>query len=409
MKKIKRKDTQIRKIVPALLILLAVSIFILFSLFSNLFVNLSPIVDNTYLGLSIVNVSATRMFVCNDTDAGIFSNETGKLSAFIYSKNKGIWKQISKWGPVNDSCTGSKVRELYCLPNGRYKYAIINCPLGCNNGKCLTFDDTPDCIDTDNGINYGTYGEISGGLLCQRGRGCSIFKGKMQDTCISQTALRETFCTNGKIINSTRVNCANGIKCENGKCNSMPENKYLKIEIKEEKIGENIQLSLNSLEGVYGDLSSLQTSSYYPEEEYPYILETRDASGNTLSQYALQSSRFIIYDNFGSETDPGGIIELNESIIEAIIPLDLSASQILINNTENDTIIDLNINPSTINVQRNCKIENEIVNFTAGETCCNLPGLSVVNYEENKWACTKCGDGICSQYENKYTCQEDCQ
>lgn len=186
---------------------------------------------------------------------------------------------------------------------------------------------------------------------------------------------------------------------------------YIQLEINEKKIkdifddkgeiiSQEIEFSLLNLTNLYG---LYDTSIEYYDEENPssYILRTYDKDGNILANFSLSLGRFIFYDTFEQE-NPGGVIEINESIISIIMPFDMKIRAIKIE--QNNTLTNLNINPSDLKCERTCKLENEIA---VEEKCCS--GLIKIKQANGNFICVKCGDNVCSEYEDEYSCYEDCK
>jgi len=190
------------------------------------------------------------------------------------------------------------------------------------------------------------------------------------------------------------------------------ESCYIELEINENKtkdiynnqseiIFQDIEFSLFNITNLFGSYFSL--FNYYNEEiPSSYILRTYDKNNTILENFSLDSGRFIFYDDFGNITNPGGVIELNKSVISAVIPYDKRISKIKIENGNSST--DLNVNPADFKCERTCKIENE--SLTENERCCSR--FVKAMQDDNSYRCVKCGDGICSPYENEYSCYKDC-
>ncbi len=171
-------------------------------------------------------------------------------------------------------------------------------------------------------------------------------------------------------------------------------------------LGENIEFSLQESESLYG-LYAHSVNKYNPEIPGDYILRTYDSNGNILNNYALSSGRFIFYDNF-EEGNPGGVIELDEGTISAVIPYDYRIANIKVDFNGFET--DLNIGAGDFKCERTCLLENE-VGVVGEDKCCLSFNEGIVMLETDKdggkFVCSKCGDGICSESEKNY-CYEDC-
>lgn len=186
---------------------------------------------------------------------------------------------------------------------------------------------------------------------------------------------------------------------------TLVESCFIKLEIDEEKVGDDIQFTLGSQENLYGNHKGLV--NHYDEEfgiKEDYTLRTYDSGNSRLNSFSLSSSRFLLYDTFSEDEDNlGGTIKTDSGTISVIIPHTENIASIKIEN--NGTETDLNINPSEIICERTCKIEDEIGNLD-NDNCCI--GFIRSIREDNSFICTNCGDGICSDDENNYLCAEDC-
>jgi len=185
---------------------------------------------------------------------------------------------------------------------------------------------------------------------------------------------------------------------------SAQEGCYISITINEENIldYEYIDFFLNSTENLYGDYSNF-VEEYNSEIPSDYILNTYDINNNLLNQYSLYTGLFIYYDTFDPD-NPGGILELNESVTSLIIPYDANINSIKIDNQGVET--DLGINPADFICEMTCISEQERGYYEA-DSCCE--GLSPVPiYQGDRFICVNCGDGNCTDYEDEASCYADC-
>jgi hypothetical protein len=143
---------------------------------------------------------------CLDLDNG--TNFFERSKAYDFTKG-GVYEDYCSKAP------GSKTIVEYICRNGRVDFDLALCPNGCRDGACLPPPGV-DCKDSDNGLNYTTYGSVSrNGMISY-------------DRCLSETYLSELSC-NLSLINSvsledplvvTSYYCPNG--CMNGACLSEP-------------------------------------------------------------------------------------------------------------------------------------------------------------------------------------------
>ncbi|MBT3398085.1 hypothetical protein HOA55_04425 [archaeon] len=241
------------------------------------------------------------------------------------------------------------------------------------------------------------------------------------------------------------------------------ESCFIRLEIGEDKIGEEIQFSLVGQENLYGNYGGLV--DYYDDDggiAEDYLLRVNDLEGDLLFSSALSSSRFVFYDNFGEdEEDLGGVLETESGIIPVIVPYIENIGSIRIENGEVET--DLNVNVGEIICERTCMAEGE-TGSSDDESCCigfiksggepillgDADGDGVVGeldtavfqsqfglieeglsadfdgdgdvdlsdftfIRENMggepktpFTCVNCGDGVCSDDEDPDLCPEDC-
>ena len=169
--------------------------------------------------------------------------------------------------------------------------------------------------------------------------------------------------------------------------------------------------SLLEQRNLYGFYSG-SVPAYSDEISGGYVLNLLDSSSQSIGKYSLDSSRFILYDNFGADCDPeldpecdlGGVIEADAGVISVIVPYSSDVSKAIVEQEEVQT--DLGINPSDIKCERTCKVEGESGEYSQDQSCCL--GYSKIQTSEDAFVCSKCGDGICSEYENELGCFEDC-
>ncbi len=179
------------------------------------------------------------------------------------------------------------------------------------------------------------------------------------------------------------------------------ESCYIELEIKEKKINDRIEFSLLDMENLYGTYANL-VNECGNESQGHYMLSTYDENRTNLHNYSVNSGRFLFYDTF-NQTNPGGIIETNQSIISIIIPYDHRIKDIKIK--YNDIETELAFNSNDMRCERTCIIENE-TGIIGEDECC--AGLIKVDKDEENFVCVNCGDGVCSENEDYYSCFEDC-
>jgi len=168
----------------------------------------------------------------------------------------------------------------------------------------------------------------------------------------------------------------------------------------------DLNLAFASQENLYGNYESF-INNYDSEVPETYILRVYNTYNQTLGNYSLSTSLLVYYDNFGNETDPGGVILLNESQNSLIIPYFPSISKITIQSFNGTERVLTGFNPSLVSCVRTCKNEGETGIF-ANDTCCE--GFAQVQKDENSFVCIKVGDGICNSSigEDRYNSYSDC-
>lgn len=138
----------------------------------------------------------------------------------IYTNSYVTYKNVN----YVDSCSGSSVNEMLCIPGkgGKLEKSSANyaCTYGCDNGKCLSKPiPVESCADTDQGFIQEIAGTVSG----QKADGSYY---SYSDNCPSIYRLVEYYCYNNQPFFAD-VNCTpimNGTTllnyvCENGTCN----------------------------------------------------------------------------------------------------------------------------------------------------------------------------------------------
>jgi hypothetical protein len=130
----------------------------------------------------------TTVFVpCTDSDGGEDINV------------KGTAARGSESG--TDGCEGAAMlREYYCSGNV-IGMRLVECPLGCSDGRCLG------CEDSDGGDDPDVYGEVTLGTTLRK-----------KDTCSNRdgVTLTEFYCA-GNTVASRQVTCPTS--CDGGYCN----------------------------------------------------------------------------------------------------------------------------------------------------------------------------------------------
>ena len=163
----------------------------------------------------------------------------------------------------------------------------------------------------------------------------------------------------------------------------------------------------DSQQNLYGEYSS-SVQPYDNETPQTYILKTYNGMNSLLSSYSLGSGLVVYYDNFGNETDPGGIELLNESQTSAIIPYNASIHKItiqLFNTTAEKELV--GFNSSNLSCERTCKIPGE-PGVYGNDSCCS--GFTEIVHNNTVLGCITTNDGICDSLlgENKYNSFNDC-
>jgi hypothetical protein len=221
---------------------------------------------------------------------------------------------------------------------------------------------------------------------------------------------------------------------------SASEECYNKIIIDERLVYDSfgnvsdVALSYIGRESIYGNYAGM-VDEYITGFEDNYLLKVFSSSGNELGAYSFGTGLIIFYDNFGNETDFGGMEILDEGETSVIFPYFADASEIKVyfNGTEkfrqdiSDIFGDLvcsgcvvqgGFGSKTSKVQSPESILGGDINgdgviaeeLLINQQCCE--GLTSVfpnSFDLNSFVCTKCGDGICSQYEDYRSCWVDCK
>jgi len=172
---------------------------------------------------------------------------------------------------------------------------------------------------------------------------------------------------------------------------------FISLQINESKTANSINFSLIKTEALYGNYNFFDIKGIEN-----YNLKIYSKSG--IKERNISSSRFIYYDNWDDSDNPGGVIELNSSILGIIIDYDKEINKITI--TSNGTETDLGVNINKIKCERTCKIKGEIGSYEKNEDCCSIYRRGPINV--SNFACIVCGDNRCEKNEDIYSCAEDC-
>ena len=105
-----------------------------------------------------------------------------------------------------DNCQNSiKLTEFVCISESEMERVQIICDFMCVDGACVE-DNNTYCNDSDGGLNYDVYGEITGDMATP---------GPNYDMCTGDINLREVYCNNS-LGYFTLHPCLYG--CEDGAC-----------------------------------------------------------------------------------------------------------------------------------------------------------------------------------------------
>jgi hypothetical protein len=178
------------------------------------------------------------------------------------------------------------------------------------------------------------------------------------------------------------------------------EDCYLKFDINESKVGEEINFELIGQNNLYGDYEG---PAAIKGSDGDYTLKVLGSGGSLLRSYEIYTSRFIFYDNIGNDENPGGVEEFDYGMISIIVDYEEGISGVEIDNGGETT--SLSIDSSSIACTRTCMIENETGTYGVDKCCEDFLSYRL---DENSFVCGVCGDGLCLDYEDRYSCVEDC-
>lgn len=174
---------------------------------------------------------------------------------------------------------------------------------------------------------------------------------------------------------------------------------YVRLLILETKTPDgSIGFSLTSTKNLYGHYDGL-VKSYGLDFGSDYILRTYDGQNRILNEYPIHSARLDLWD----DDSGGGMTENDSATISVTLPYNQKIAKITIKNKGVE--INLGVNPSALQCQRTCKLENETGDY---ETYWCCAGLLSIPRADNSFTCANCGNNDCSQYEDDYICSEDC-
>ncbi|MFA5246669.1 MAG: hypothetical protein WC408_02125 [Candidatus Micrarchaeia archaeon] len=129
---------------------------------------------------------------CYDSDGGRYPDTFGRLTGYDFGSYKSR----------DDYCIGDYVSEGYCSGND-FESSSYYCENGCSNGKCNSGPYSGSCYETDDGYDLENYGVAHAD------------SGTVEDRCINNYVLRESYCEDGE-IRTTEEECQN--YCQNGEC-----------------------------------------------------------------------------------------------------------------------------------------------------------------------------------------------
>ena len=111
----------------------------------------------------------------------------------------------------DDICTSTQnVKEYECSENKIISTLKICSPgMQCSDGACVPYATI--CIDKDNGLNTTIASEVT----IDKGTG---IRDLYQDTCISDSMVREYYCDTNQNVNYSDTYCKTGSSCANGAC-----------------------------------------------------------------------------------------------------------------------------------------------------------------------------------------------
>lgn len=181
-------------------------------------------------GKEITITTQALAALCTDSDDGI---------------NEYTYGEAAKEGiTYHDVCfLGDNLKEWVCTAGGSITYKLIECEYGCVDGVCKKAEGNDEstgivCVDSDGGKDYETYGKVI------HGSGETA----EDDTCESETVLKEYFCENGYFASET-YECLSS--CLNGACTSTTGLKNMENNLS--SISELVSRLMESMKELIGE------------------------------------------------------------------------------------------------------------------------------------------------------------
>ena len=247
--------------------------------------------------------------ICQDSDNGINEFVTGVTSLDIYVDGIVVSSTVA-----TDSCSEDFLLENYCNENNLFDQNYIKCDDGCENGRCAaTPTSTPDCYDSDGGINL-----LEQGYALGYNEDGVYINNNNYDGCINwvdgkATGVKEFFCEDN-VLFSEEMDCPQDHTClPNGHCVAAPTSTLAFVDWKFDAMiltYNYLAFSINNLDSGSVDLSNLYVNvrKYNcPDQEgadcfkvgndYQIAGTDLDVLGNGYYSFMLDSN-FNDYSNF---------------------------------------------------------------------------------------------------------------
>jgi hypothetical protein len=152
---------------------------------------------------------------------------------------------------------------------------------------------------------------------------------------------------------------------------------------------------LLSYENIYGNFEG-----FVPIASGVYSFSFYD-SDNKKTNYEVETSLIMFYDNFNDSEDKGGMIFLNESIREIVIPY---SNYQRLEISSGDRFWEFDLSNYKFSCERNCGMEGEKVDLVSGERCCEQ-FYPTYDYSEEVYFCLN-EENYLENYNNYSTKKE---
>ncbi|MBI2628480.1 hypothetical protein HYW74_00160 [Candidatus Pacearchaeota archaeon] len=173
-------------------------------------------------GICDVDSSCNEGYTCSNGECTQFltsslcrDSDDGASAQGYYTKGNVTYPESNINITKNDSCLNSTALvEWYCVGDIGVN-ETYNCPSSCSNSVCTGIPEES-CIDSDNGLTFGTSGFVNYSL--------NSISEIHNDSCIDEFQLKEYYCDENNQTTSLLYGCLETQSCSDGNCVSINGN-----------------------------------------------------------------------------------------------------------------------------------------------------------------------------------------